>query len=553
MTPVTGSVTRIRPCRDGYEALLDDRRLVARHVILASGGTRRDRPEPGVVCARRFTGAAPGTRTALVVAPPSATRADELPTTIWVLPGERDDVTVGVAAAGGADPATLLDQAAVTLGKLDSGLAGLAPAGPATSGALHSWFTPAAVHEADCLLVGDAAGLANPFTGEGLGYAVHSGLLAAEAIAGRPDDPVEARREYANRIAAAAVGYFEAARHAARRYHLVWRMLSDSAGNDHPLIAKARRAILLPRATGPAPARAAVLGPSTAFLVACDGVALSAIRERWPFLARLVASGEGLVQRELRLATLLLAGLSAEGAQPGRENAAVGAAVELAGLSALAFVGNAPPPGGRPGVPWGLAATVLTADFLLAEASRLVADAAPRLARPFAEWLGDLTALRADRLAGDTGVPATAVFGALFEFPARVGAWLGECSDGIVSAMRDIGELCGAAFLYGEDLLALRGEPTRLETSWPAMLAARMSAVPDLLPGRGLEAGAVDESARVAAIAALTAAGRSALEAVTDRLAAVPGALATRVVQDFAATVAAPINAGNGDDDGRGS
>jgi hypothetical protein len=296
---------------------------------------------------------------------------------------------------------------------------------------LHSWFTPAAVHEADCLLVGDAAGLANPFTGEGLGYAVHSGLLAAEAIADHPDDPVEARREYTNRIAAAAVGYFEAAQHAARRYHLVWRMLSDSAGNDHPLIAKARRAILLPRAAGPVPARSAELGPATAFLVACDAVALSAVRERWPFLARLVASGEGLVQRELRLATLLLAGLSAEGARPGREMAAVGAAVELAGLSALVFVGNAPRPDGRPGVPWGLAATVLTADFLLAEASRLVADAAPRLARSFAEWLGDLTALRADRLAGEAGVPAAAVFGALFEFPARAGAWLGGCSDAV--------------------------------------------------------------------------------------------------------------------------
>ena len=544
-TLVTGSVTRIRPGDDGYHLLLDGSPLVARHVIMAAGGSGRS---PGVVCARRFTGAAAGGRMLLVVAAPSAARADELPTCVWMLPGERGEVTVGVASAGGGDPVRLLDEAAGALGRLD-------PSGPVTSGALHSWFTPAAVREAEFLLVGDAAGLANPFTGEGLSYTVHSGLLAAESVAAHPDDPVAARRAYANRLGAAAVGYFEAAQHAARRYHLVWRMLSDTAGNDHPLIAKARRAILLPRTAGPV--RDAELGAAAPFLIACDGVALAAIRERWPFLARLVASGEGMVQRELRLASLLLAGLTAEGGRPGRELAAVGAAVELAGLSALVFVGSAPRPGPRAGVPWGLTAMVLTGDFLLAEASRLIAESVPRLARSFAEWLGDLVALRASRLAGDDGVTAAAVFGALFEFPARAGAWLGDCSPGVVAALRDIGEQCGIAFLYGEDLLALRGRPTRLSTSMPAMLQARMSAVPDLLPGSDGPAGSAGSlgsagSDGSAAIAALTAAGRAALDAVAQRLDAVPDAFATQVVKDFVTSIAAPIDF-NGDDDGRGS
>lgn len=46
------------------------------------------------------------------------------------------------------------------------------------------------------LLVGDAAGLADPLTGEGISYAVHSGRLAARAWSGGSGDPERVGRAY---------------------------------------------------------------------------------------------------------------------------------------------------------------------------------------------------------------------------------------------------------------------------------------------------------------------------------------------------------------------
>ncbi len=55
--------------------------------------------------------------------------------------------------------------------------------------ALPEALIAACLHKDNILLVGDAAGLVNPLTGEGIRYAIQSGKIAAEAIAeGRVDD-----------------------------------------------------------------------------------------------------------------------------------------------------------------------------------------------------------------------------------------------------------------------------------------------------------------------------------------------------------------------------
>jgi len=52
------------------------------------------------------------------------------------------------------------------------------------------------------LFCGDAAGVGDPMTGEGIGQALLSGLLAAEALAGAgPDDEAAARRLYRSGVA----------------------------------------------------------------------------------------------------------------------------------------------------------------------------------------------------------------------------------------------------------------------------------------------------------------------------------------------------------------
>lgn len=61
--------------------------------------------------------------------------------------------------------------------------AGLIATGPARGGLLASGCLPERCHNGRALLVGDAAGLVDPLTGEGIDAALGSGLLAAEVIA----------------------------------------------------------------------------------------------------------------------------------------------------------------------------------------------------------------------------------------------------------------------------------------------------------------------------------------------------------------------------------
>ncbi|HTA02574.1 MAG TPA: hypothetical protein VK802_19505 [Streptosporangiaceae bacterium] len=575
--PVAGLVTSIEVGADGYLAMIAGSGdggppVVSRHVIAATGVAGRAAGDvAGIACAQRFAGAGLRGRMLLALTPPAAVGPVAPPICAWAIPGANGIVTVGVARGAGPGavgpegmavredvivPADLIGIAVEALAEAEPRLRALAPAGPLVSGPLDAGFTPDRLAAADYLLVGDAAGLVNPFTGEGLGYAMLSGQLAARSVAERPDDREAAREAYRQSLSSRFVGYFETARHASRRYHLTWRVLGAAASSDHPFFAKARRAILLPDGlTGIAPSDHLDLAVPDAialmpFLAACDEVIVATIRGQWPFLARLMLAEGAVAQPRLRPALLLYAGLISGGARPDARYATVGAAIELAQLGALSFLG--PPPAAGPpgrGVDWAAATTVLAGDFLLAQASRLVAESQAGISWSFAEWLGELAALRAARL-GPTpaDVPAGAVFASLLEFPARIGGLLGGCPAGTVTALREVGHHCGHAFLRAEDILALRGERTRLDATLPAMLRGRISAIGERADGwsPGEARAVLDRHGRLdreARQAALSIAVRACLAAHRDAVratAVIPGPGAARMLRRFASAVAAP-------------
>jgi flavin-dependent dehydrogenase len=76
---------------------------------------------------------------------------------------------------------------------------GLAPEaaadGPVLGGAIPMGFSRPDPHQRGVLLVGDCAGTANPFNGEGIAYAMESGALAAEVALEALGVPAGARRE----------------------------------------------------------------------------------------------------------------------------------------------------------------------------------------------------------------------------------------------------------------------------------------------------------------------------------------------------------------------
>ncbi|SFI28107.1 Dehydrogenase (flavoprotein) [Streptosporangium canum] len=536
--------------RDGaWHASIGGATVSARHLVVATGAPSGGTPHAtGLLCAQRYSGVNLTGSIVLALPAPRTIDPAERPTCVWAVPGaQAGTCTIGASRLGPGDPDELLEAARAVLAEGDRRFAGAVPAGPPVTGVLNSGFAPEhSVHDGR-LLVGDAAGLVNPFTGEGLSYAVQSALLAARAIAAHPDDPDAAGRAYTRRLSATFVGYFETATHAARRYHLAWRVLVATAGDERPVSAKVRRAVLTPDGFSgltaadlmPLPAPdVALLGP---FLLACDEVAVSAVRKEWPFIARLLIAGEHSPHRRLRPAAPFFAALLAGGKPPDAAFATLAAAIELATLGALAFLGPMPPraaPGRR--VDWAVASTVLAGDFLLAQASRLVAASAPEVSWSFADWLGELAALRAARVDPAGRSRAGEVFAALLEFPSRVGAQLGGASPETVRALRDFGHHSGYAFLHAEEVLAVRGERTRLDVTLPGMLSGRLSAIPDVLPEVTGALLAGDPGARSKALDLAVTACRDAHRAALGALENVAHPVSARILESFVATVCAP-------------
>jgi flavin-dependent dehydrogenase/geranylgeranyl pyrophosphate synthase len=544
---VAGGVTRIEGSADERMVVVpaagEEFLVHARHVVIAAAGFAPF-PVAGTVVSRRMRGVDIGPHAALHFSTPAATEPGGRMACTRIVPGPDGTGTVTVTALNPAPAAELFATTFAEIVALDPRLGAAEPIEPLVCAPINAAFSPRTCVRNGRLLVGAAAGLTNPFTGEGISYAVQSALIAADCIAEHATDPAEAAAAYRRRVGAAFVGYFETARHAVRRYHLAWRALGATLHTDGAFFAKARRALILPEGLERLSGRQRIRMPATdsllvkTFLASCDEIVIGTVRAEWPFLARLFTTSEG---ERLRPALLLLAGTLCGGGPPPARAAPIGAAIELTALAMLAFIGAPAAPRQRArGVDWACATRVLAGDFLIAAAAKLVADAGgSRFSYPFAEWLGELTALRSQRLDPATPTAAADLFGSLFEFPCRIGAELGGAAPDVGKALREHGYECGRAFLFAEDLIALRGSPGRLDTDLAGLLTDRVSALPDLLKDPDLAADAFDDQDfRARAEEALEAAMGRAHQRAIEHLAGLPPRPA-HILRAFAAAVAA--------------
>ncbi|MEU3770776.1 NAD(P)/FAD-dependent oxidoreductase [Amycolatopsis keratiniphila] len=513
------------------------------HIILAGGvGHLRGRTphSTGLTVVQRFIGAEPDGRVLLRMLAPPADEPRGHPRCAWLAPAP-GGYAVGATAFGDVTPEALLDEAFAALSECEPALANLRAAGPAVTGPLHAGFGPGVAVDEAGLRVGDAAGLVNPFTGEGLSHAMQSGQLAARAILARPDDPEDAAREYSRLLDSTYVGYFETARHVSSRYHLAWRVLNAGTSSESPFFAKSRRAIVLSEAvptlttpesmTVPVGLRPAILP----FLAACDEVSVATVRREWPFLARMFTAPVDDLRP--RPALGFFGAMLAGGQVPARGHATVAAAIEIATLGVLAFLGPAAAPREVRGVDWESATTVLAGDHLVGRASRLIAQAKPEILWTFSDWITELAALRAT--AATSGSGAGTVFSSLFEFPLRVGSHLGDAPS---EPLRAYGEALGRVFLHAEDVLALRGNRTRLDVTLAGLLAGRISALPELLSIPDLTASSLTGSRLATASAAAAEEGERARKTAADALTQVENPSARRLLGCLLDSIAAPLS-----------
>ncbi|MGY6651367.1 lycopene cyclase family protein [Amycolatopsis sp. TRM77291] len=483
---VPATVDAIEPAEDRWRLAVSlgggRQDLEADALVLATGAGAGpySAKAGGIACAQAFTGI-DDDQVTLHLAAPDHHDAHSAPWSIRVLPsGDGTTVTISVTTLAANPPANLIERAVEELVAADGRYSRLEPIGDLKVSAVNGAFDPEAAIESPGLRIGSAAGLVNPFTGEGISYAVRSARLASQALAGGEG----AAARYSRSLSRTFVGQLGTAEHAARRYHLAWRMLAHTATQDNPFFAQGRRAVLLPggfgQLTPPLPIRAERAEP---FMLACAEVLMVSVRPHWPFLASLAAGRDDHDQQTLRPAALFVAAVLACGARPKVAWAPVSAAIELVGLGMLALTATKSTIAAEStGMDWSSATAILAGDFLLSKGAQLIARNAPDLSGPFAAWMNELVELRAREVA-EPGCWAASFFGALFEFPARIGAGLAGANSEETARLREIGYECGIAFVYTEDTLALNGEQTRLDTTLDGLRAARLSTVPPLVDG----------------------------------------------------------------------
>lgn len=360
-------------------------------------------------------------------------------------------------------------------------------------------FRPDRCSAPGLLLVGDAAGMVSPFTGEGIGYALESGKLAAETVdealaddgRGEPD-----LTGYRRALGRRFTGYFETGRRSARRFRLIWRVLESTFHNERPLFDICRRAALFPEGIGESYARdvfddvtpylsRAREGPTAAGedgrllradLLSIGELLIDVVREDWPFLTGLVTADETVPGIPFRPALLLLlAGRVSRARRP--LLVSVGASVEVGYLAALAQVsvgeeGAGPGSDRRDGeANWGNMFAVMVGDFLLSKAYAMSADVASEVSREIAGALsraceGHVLALRNAHnpdLTPDEHVRILRKKTApLFELPCRLGALLGDVSPGAADALIRYGRNLGIAYQLADDVLAATGRASEL-------------------------------------------------------------------------------------------
>ena len=423
-----------------------------------------------------------------------------LPSYGWVFPMGAGTANIGVGLALRARRANIhmLFTRFIEFLAEDPRFDGVTPCSDWRGAPLRFDFLPERCAAPGLLLVGDAAGMISPFTGEGIGYALESGRLAAGTVSDAMDCSKGSSldlSEYPASLGRRFTGYFETGRQSARRFNLIWHVLESTFLNERPLFDMCRRAALFPEGIGDSYTgeffedvtqylEGAVAGAANEAIPALVRTDLLSIREvltdtvrrDWPFLARALTADQPLGLQFRPALLLLLAGYVA---QPRRSLLVpTGAAVELGYLAALAqaSVGEGDgassqdADGSRP-ANWGNMFALMVGDFLFSQAYVMTARVAAEVSRLMAGALseaceGHTLALRNSFNPDQTVEEHLEILrkkvATLFELPCRLGAHLSGALPRVTAALAGYGHNLGIAYQLIDDVLVACGRASEL-------------------------------------------------------------------------------------------
>lgn len=421
-----------------------------------------------------------------------------LPSYGWVFPTGPSSANVGIGLfhrERQANVRQLYEEFVERLRAEDPRFARARPLARLRGAPLRFDFTPERCTAPGLALVGDAAGMISPFTGEGISYALESAKWLAEVVdeqlGGGHRDEVDLR-PYVRRLAKQYTGYFEAGRQTLVRYMLAWNVLESTFRSDRPLFALARRAALLPEGSGGVYENE-VLDDVDALIplegsrlrvdmTAVAELTVASVRHEWPWMARLAASGRGAPGVPFRPALLVL--LAAAFGDPADVRLVpAAAAVELGYVAGLAQMsvedrGEAAD-GDSSGFDWANPFALLIAEFALSKAASLCADvgasatemmttALARACEGRAQQMHD--AYEIDRSEGRHIEQVELTAGTLGELPCRLGSSLSGVGQAQVEALSAYGRMLGVCYEVTEELRALEGQATQFGVTAEAML-----------------------------------------------------------------------------------
>jgi len=170
----------------------------------------------------------------------------------WVFPlGEGNaNIGVGVWPSDQLDfevnLRVIFDHFVTGLRELDFRFTNMKLLGPLSGAPLNYGMNPLRCVGNGVMLVGDAAGLVNPFTGEGINNALQSGKFAAQVLntALLSPNPLKADLgEYSRLLATSYRDLFQAGKEFIQMYGFIWKFLESSWDIRRPLFSSVRRTI----------------------------------------------------------------------------------------------------------------------------------------------------------------------------------------------------------------------------------------------------------------------------------------------------------------------
>jgi menaquinone-9 beta-reductase len=369
----------------------------------------------------------------------------------WVFPVSPTLANIGVGffATGTAAPApnvrVLQERFLADLARRDPRFRDIQPEGALRGGRLASGLDPAACHRGGVLLAGDAAGLVDPFTGEGINSALESGRLAADvldaglACSSRAAPDLSA---YGRRLHDRFGEHFRVGQRMVKTYGFMWKVLEETFHVDNPLFDGLRRAAI---DFGAAPDDAQLLPPQAWPLVERLDLAREvarvaerlqdALRGENPLVSKIARRLLDHRTSFVRLALLHLCRRLGAGGEDAAASAAT--AIELAQLALEVqrdvLEDDEPSPAASTrGATWANRFALTAGNRLLVEAYSLLGRLDPGVTRAVGDACAEVCRGTMERLheaappdVARHGRLAAATTGAIFAVCCRVGALVG--------------------------------------------------------------------------------------------------------------------------------